>query len=294
MHHPRVPYYSIFLAILFLLPCPSTLAADADGGGADQTQPPSRAFLNPRIQQAYIALQAWKSAILSDPTNITGNWHGPNVCSYGGVFCSASPSDPSLTVVAGIDLNHADIAGYLPTELGLLTDLALLHLNSNRFCGSVPLTFRSLTFLHELDLSNNRFAGRFPEAVLSLPYLKYLDLRYNEFEGPIPDKLFDRPLDAIFLNHNRFRLGIPDSLGNSPASVVVLANNQLGGGLPGSAPRRLHGQPIAADPSAAAELVCPSPVEAVAADPKVVLGIGGVYLYHRRLLHQNRGTLLGT
>ncbi|KAG0462586.1 hypothetical protein HPP92_021062 [Vanilla planifolia] len=40
---------------------------------------------------------------------------------------------PSLDVVSGVDLNGADIASYLPAELGLLTDDALIHINSNRF-----------------------------------------------------------------------------------------------------------------------------------------------------------------
>ncbi|GFZ21635.1 leucine-rich repeat/extensin 1 [Actinidia rufa] len=191
-------------------------------------------FENARLRKAYIALQSWKSAIFSDPFNFTADWTGPDVCSYAGVFCAPSPSDPTMRVVAGIDLNHADIAGYLPPELGLLTDLALFHINSNRFCGSVPLTFLRMKLLHELDLSNNRFVGKFPGVVLGLPSLKYLDLRFNEFEGPVPSKLFDKDLDAIFLNDNRFRFGIPENLGSSPVSVLVFANNNLGGCIPGS------------------------------------------------------------
>ncbi|CAD6203345.1 unnamed protein product [Miscanthus lutarioriparius] len=127
---------------------------------------------------------------------------------------------------AGLDLNHGDIAGYLPPELGLLADLSLLHLNFNRFCGLVPATLRRLRLLVELDLSNNRLVGAFPAVVL--------DLRFNDFEGAIPPALFDRPLDAIFLNHNRLRSPLPDNFGNSPASVIVLADNSFGGCLPAS------------------------------------------------------------
>ncbi|KAI3468264.1 hypothetical protein Pfo_024927 [Paulownia fortunei] len=35
---------------------------------------PRLKFENPRLKNAYIALQAWKEAILSDPKNITANW----------------------------------------------------------------------------------------------------------------------------------------------------------------------------------------------------------------------------
>ncbi|CAL9173210.1 unnamed protein product [Musa hybrid cultivar] len=189
-------------------------------------------FPNSRLRDAYIALQAWKLAIVSDPMNLTGNWVGPAVCNYTGVFCSPLPSDPTLTVVAGVDLNHGDLAGYLPDQLGLLADLALLHINSNRFCGTLPRSLRRLALLHELDVSNNRLAGPFPDVVLRLPSLRYIDLRINEFEGAVPPELFDRDLDAIFLNHNRFAFDIPDNVGNSPVSVVVLANNRFHGCLP--------------------------------------------------------------
>ncbi|KAJ0740042.1 putative leucine-rich repeat-containing, plant-type, leucine-rich repeat domain superfamily [Helianthus annuus] len=189
---------------------------------------------NPRLEQAYHALQAWKRVIYSDPFNTTSDWTGPSVCSYTGVYCAPFPNDTDIITVAGIDLNHADIAGFLPNEIGLLSDLALIHLNSNRFCGILPQTLSNLSLLYELDLSNNRFVGPFPSVVLSLPNLKYLDLRYNEFEGAMPPELFNKSLDAIFINNNRLTSVIPSNLGLSTASVVVFANNNLGGCIPPS------------------------------------------------------------
>ncbi|XP_051125977.1 leucine-rich repeat extensin-like protein 4 [Andrographis paniculata] len=189
---------------------------------------------NHKLRQAYVALQAWKHVIYSDPSNFTSNWRGPNVCNYTGVYCAPSINDAAVLVVAGIDLNHADVAGLLPDELGLLSDLALIHLNSNRFCGILPRTISKLSLLFELDLSNNRFVGPFPDVVLSLPSLRYLDIRFNEFEGRVPPQLFGGKLDAIFINNNRFQSTIPRSIGTSSASVVVFANNQLGGCLPPS------------------------------------------------------------
>jgi len=192
------------------------------------------AFANARLRQAYIALQAWKHAMYSDPFNTTSNWEGANVCAYKGVFCAPALDNPKLSVVAGVDLNHADIAGYLPVELGLMTDLALFHINSNRFCGIIPKSFSRLTILHELDVSNNRFVGPFPTVVLSIPALRYLDLRYNEFEGELPPELFDKDLDALFVNHNRFTSNIPETMGHSRASVIVFAGNKFTGCIPRS------------------------------------------------------------
>ncbi|KAM2678305.1 hypothetical protein EV1_004740 [Malus domestica] len=189
-------------------------------------------FPNTRLRRAYIGLQALKKAVYSDPLKTTQNWVGENVCAYIEVFYAQALDDPEIEVVAGIDLNHADIAGHLPAELGLLMDMALFHINSNRFCGIIPKSFRRLTFLHEFDVSNNRFVGSFPDVVLEIPNLKYLDLRFNDFEGKLPPELFNKELDALFLNDNRFTSTLPENLGNSPISIFVIANNHLEGCIP--------------------------------------------------------------
>ena len=189
---------------------------------------------NPRLQKAYVALQALKRSITEDPKNLTANWCGPDVCAYFGVYCTTAPDDPHSQTVAGLDLNHGDLAGTFPEELGLLADLALLHLNSNRFAGGLPESLPKLRLLHELDVSNNRLTGGFPQHILCLPNIKYVDLRFNSLCGAVPAALFDKPLDAIFLNDNHFDFELPDNLGNSPASVVVLANLRLRGCIPES------------------------------------------------------------
>ncbi|CAN6171099.1 unnamed protein product [Urochloa humidicola] len=200
-----------------------------------QPQPQKQtAANNPRLQQAYVALQALKRAITDDPKHLTKNWCGPDVCAYYGVFCAAALDDPHTLTVAGLDLNHGDLAATFPEELGLLSDLALLHLNSNRFTGSLPESLPKLHLLHELDVSNNRLTGGFPAHILCLPNVKYVDLRFNNLCGPVPPAIFDKPLDALFLNDNHFEFELPENFGNSPASVVVLANLKLKGCIPTS------------------------------------------------------------
>lgn len=201
-------------------------------GGPAQTPSGSSPGSGSSLKTAYTALQAWKSAITDDPLKILDTWVGDNVCSYKGIFCSdLGVQGP---VVAGIDLNHANLQGNLVKELSLLTDVNLLHLNTNRFSGTVPETFKDLTSLQELDLSNNQFSGPFPLVTLYIPNLVYLDLRFNSFSGPLPQDLFNKKLDAIFVNNNQFSGELPQNLGNSPASVINLANNRLSGSIPAS------------------------------------------------------------
>lgn len=217
------PSLPLSLLFLFLLSYPSPSHQQSD-----------HTFANPRLEKAYEALQAWKKAMTDDPFNFTSNWYGPDVCTYRGVYCAPALDDSYIQTVAGIDLNHANIAGYLPKELGLLTDLSLFHLNSNRFCGTIPYTIKNWRLLYEIDVSNNNFNGGFPKVLLSLPYLKFIDVRYNYFDGPIPSKLFDLDLDAIFINNNNFTSKFPQNIGNSPVSVAVLAYNNFQGCLPPS------------------------------------------------------------
>jgi hypothetical protein len=224
----------LLLAVALLLLSSALLAAAGQGQGPGQHQ---TAANNPRLQKAYVALQALKRAVTDDPKNLTRGWCGPDVCAYFGVYCAAAPDDPRALTVAGLDLNHGDLAATLPEELGLLSDLALLHLNSNRFAGGLPESLPKLRLLHELDVSNNRLSGGFPQHVLCLPSVRYVDLRFNNLCGPVPPALFDKPLDAVFLNDNHFDFELPESLGNSPASVLVLANIRLRGCIPQSVGR---------------------------------------------------------
>ncbi|CAN6287459.1 unnamed protein product [Urochloa humidicola] len=226
------------------LPAPSpSPAASPAASPSPAAQPPTLPLspFNDRLDAAYIALQAWKHAITEDPKNLTANWCGPHVCNYTGVFCTAARDDPHILTVAGVDLNHGRIAGYLPDHLGLLADLALLHLNSNRFHGTLPGSMAHMRLLFELDVSNNLLSGAFPPFLTSLPSLKYLDLRFNNFSGELPGGVFggggggngNLSLDALFANNNRFNVTLSaGTLARSTASVIVLANTELAGCLP--------------------------------------------------------------
>ena len=76
-----------------------------------------------------VALQAWRRAILSDPYNLMGSRSGANACAYHGGFCVPSPQDPDLTVVASVDLSHADLGGRTTVEF-LQTEGHLPHLSA--------------------------------------------------------------------------------------------------------------------------------------------------------------------
>ncbi|GMP54126.1 hypothetical protein CsSME_00019386 [Camellia sinensis var. sinensis] len=121
---------------------------------------PSLVFPNPRLRTAYIAFQAWKEAIFSDPQNLTADWVGSGVCNYTGVSGLRRRTTP----------RSSPLPASIPTKA----------------TSPGPHKIKNLKLLFELDLSNNRFAAKFLRVFLKLPSLKFLDIHFNEFEGNVP------------------------------------------------------------------------------------------------------------
>lgn len=147
----------LLLSLLFLLAAQGG-AGGIVGGGRTTINGWSNSNTS-ILNNAYIALQSWKSAIKDDSKGILNSWVGSNVCDYNGVFCQ----DSSIT---GIDLDHGGLKGIFIKELSLLKDMTLLHLNNNSFIRTIPDSLKDLFALTELDL-NNKSITNSPD--LSLP-----------------------------------------------------------------------------------------------------------------------------
>ncbi|KAK1476750.1 CocE/NonD family Hydrolase [Colletotrichum tamarilloi] len=180
-------------------------------------------------------VQSFKHKITVDPSGVTKNWTGNNVCNFDGFSCAKNPNTGN-NALSGIDLNGFGLEGkglVLDGFLDKLTDLTFFHANSNGFTGSLPKDLSALKWLWEIDVSNNKLSGPFPTGVFDLN-LTFLDLRFNEFSGPIPKEAFNLDLDVLFLNDNKFSGSIPSNVGSSPVIYLTLANNKLNGSIPKS------------------------------------------------------------
>ncbi|KAK6147795.1 hypothetical protein DH2020_018707 [Rehmannia glutinosa] len=80
-----------------------------------------------------------------------------------------------------------------------------------------------------IDLNHANLQGTL---VKELSFLTDLSIFTSTPTGPVPEDLFNKKLDAIFLNNNLFDGELPQNLGNSPASVINLANNRFTGTIP--------------------------------------------------------------
>lgn len=173
-----------------------------------------------------------------------GNWYGITV---------------NKDHVTSIDLNHNNMVGTIPAELGNLPNLSQLYLYYNRLSGSIPPELGNLNNLKRLYLFNNQLTGSIPAALgnlsnllgLSLVFnqlsgeipprlgnlskLKWLYLYFNQLTGDIPGELGQlEKLEELYLNDNQLDGTIPPELGScSNLQILYLSSNQLMGNIPG-------------------------------------------------------------
>ena len=92
-----------------------------------------------------------------------------------------------------------NLRGYLPSELGQLTQLKVLYLQRNNLVGSLPESLGNLVHLEYLGVAHNRISGTVPSHVFgNLLRLKTVSLEKNEITGIIRrvDPLCQLKVDA--------------------------------------------------------------------------------------------------
>ena len=108
------------------------------------------------------------------------NWNTTNdVSTWNGVTCSSSGFVTNLLVTG------SNLAGTLPSSIGLLNQLRTLDLSNNQLNGTLPAAWSSLTALTRLGLDQNQLTGTLPAAWSSLTALTQLYLSQNQLTGTL-------------------------------------------------------------------------------------------------------------
>lgn len=89
-----------------------------------------------------------------------------------------------FTVALWLDSNQ--ITGTIPTEIGLLTELASVSMTNATLSGTIPTEMGNLTNLRRLWLYNNELTGTIPAVLNQLTDLEVLELHYNKLGGSMP------------------------------------------------------------------------------------------------------------
>ncbi|EOY17015.1 Leucine-rich repeat protein kinase family protein [Theobroma cacao] len=126
------------------------------------------------------------------------------------------------------------IKGFIPMEIGSLSNIMVLSLSQNELSGSIPATIGRLQNVQGLYLNGNKLQGPIPDSVCHLEKLSYLSLSANMLQGPIPHCLGDLTfLRNLYLDSNKLHSTIPFTFWSLKDILKVdLSSNYLNGSLP--------------------------------------------------------------
>jgi hypothetical protein len=114
------------------------------------------------------------------------------------------------------------LSGFIPLELGNLTNLTILELYGNELNGTIPPELGNLTHLTIMYLLVNHLSGSIPAELGNLTSLQILWLQNNHLEGDVPStfiqlvNLYDAGQyyghDGLDLDYNALNVpaGYPD------------------------------------------------------------------------------------
>lgn len=152
---------------------------------------------------------------------------------YNNLAGSMPPEIGIFSELKQLFLEGNQLRGSVPPEIGNLKELQVLRLGTNEF-NSLPAELSNLRNLFELDLSRNQFSGNIPSGLGNLSMLRDLRLHANQFTGEIPAELGTLTnLYHLDLSDNQLSGSIPASLGKlAMLNDLRLSHNQLTGSIP--------------------------------------------------------------
>ena len=140
----------------------------------------------------------------------------------------------NLTNLTYLNLSYNGLTGEIPPEIGNLTNLTYLNLSQNGLTGEIQLEIGNLSNLTQLYLNNNQFTGEIPPEIGNLTNLTYLSLSENQLTGEIPSEIGNLTnLTQLYLNNSQFTGEIPPEIGNlTNLTYLSLSENQLTNSIP--------------------------------------------------------------
>lgn len=133
-----------------------------------------------------------------------------------------------------LDLSSNKLAGSIPSELGLLSQLTRLDVRQNYLQGPLPITLQNLTQLQVVYFSSNQqlstSASLFDDFISHWSQLQIFHCHQTQFSGEI--KKLPTTLQELDISSSP----ITGSLANLPLMLqlthLTVANNNLHGALP--------------------------------------------------------------
>ena len=182
-------------------------------------------YLGPEIVTDCETLLSFKDALRTDQSLnwsedlSLGNWHGVEIAN---------------NRVVRVNASSLGLSGFIPSELGSLTELQVLNISDNQLIGQIPPELGDLSNLLSLDLSYNDLLDPIPPELNGLVELETLNLHGNDLTGEISDWLTNfSNLQSLSLGFNEMTGSIPPELGSLMSlQFLDLNGNKLTGAIP--------------------------------------------------------------
>jgi hypothetical protein len=125
-----------------------------------------------------------------------------------------------LTELAVIEMEQGTTSGTIPSELGQLDNMVFIDMDFNMLTGTLPMELYQLTKLNTLDLNNNKLTGAIDAAIGEMVDLNFVQLQYNMFTGTIPTEFgLLKKLETFNVHVNQF-----EKKTSMPTEVCELRN----------------------------------------------------------------------
>jgi hypothetical protein len=149
-------------------------------------------------------------------------------CDWCGNRCNA---DMCMTEIQ-IEINN--LAGKLPEELTVMTNLTSIRLEQGNITGAIPNSMAALDQLMVLDFDFQDLTGSIPEEIYTLSNLIQLDLNDNDMTGTIATDIGNlHNMVFLQLQNNNFEGTLPSQLGQlTNLFTAEFFGNDLVGSMP--------------------------------------------------------------
>jgi hypothetical protein len=148
---------------------------------------------------------------------------------------STIPSEIGLlTQLAWLDFSSNSLTSTIPSEIGLLTQLTVLSFRSNLLTSTIPSEIGLLTQLTYLDFESNSFTSKIPSEMRLLTQLKGLDFESNQLTSTIPSEIgLLTQLTYLDFSFNLLTSTIPNEIGLlSQLTMLYFDRNLLTSTIP--------------------------------------------------------------
>ena len=128
------------------------------------------------------------------------------------------------------------LTGQLPSEIGLLSNLVQLQFTNTAMSGKIPSEIGHLTGLYTLSLNENTFTGKVPAVIGTMTNLIELDLSHNVLEGVLPLEFWQlTQLELLDISSNPLKTSLATEIGLlTSLNQFAASSSFLSGTIPSS------------------------------------------------------------